>query len=90
MTSGRIGVFAVVVDDSAGSLHTVTGIIGSLKANILSVAHDRTTVDVAIGKAKVVFTVEVRSTKHLASVLAALRDRGYEVRSEAASPAELL
>jgi len=89
MTSGRLGVFAVVIDDIAGSLHTVTGIIGSHKANILSVAHDRATGDVEIGKAKVVFTVEVRSREHLASVLAALRERGYEVRSEAASPAEL-
>jgi threonine dehydratase len=85
MTSGRLGVFAVVIDDIAGTLHAVTGIVGSLKANILSVAHDRTTGDVAIGKAKVVFTVEVRSREHLASVLAALRDRGYEVRSEADS-----
>jgi threonine dehydratase len=85
MTSGRIGVFAVVIDDIAGSLHAVTGIIGSNKANILSVAHDRTTGDVAIGKARVVFTVEVRSREHLASVLAALRDRGYGVRSEAPS-----
>jgi threonine dehydratase len=85
MTSGRIGVFAVVIDDIAGSLHDVTGIVGSHKANILSVAHDRTTGDVAIGKAKVVFTVEVRNREHLASVLAALRERGYEVRSEAVS-----
>jgi threonine dehydratase len=89
MTSGRIGVFAVVIDDIAGSLHDVTGIVGSHKANILSVAHDRATSDVEIGKAKVVFTVEVRSREHLASVLAALRERGYEVRGEAASPAEL-
>jgi threonine dehydratase len=85
MTSGRLGVFAVVIDDIAGSLHAVTGIVGSHKANILSVAHDRATGDVAIGKAKVVFTVEVRSREHLASVLAALRERGYEVRSEADS-----
>lgn len=85
MTSGRIGVFAVVIDDIAGSLHAVTGIVGSQKANILSVAHDRATGDVAIGKAKVAFTVEVRSREHLASVLAELRERGYEVRSEAVS-----
>jgi len=85
MTSGRLGVFAVVIDDIAGSLHAVTGIVGSHKANILSVAHDRTTGDVAIGKAKVVFTVEVRSREHLASVLAALRDSGYGVRGESPS-----
>lgn len=85
MTSGRLGIFAVVIDDIAGSLHAVTGIVGSHKANILSVAHDRTTGDVSIGKAKVVFTVEVRSREHLASVLAALRERGYEVRSDADS-----
>jgi len=86
MTSGRIGVFTVVIDDIAGSLHALTGIIGSYKANILSVAHDRAAGDVEIGKAKVVFTVEVRNREHFAAVLAGLRDRGYGVQSEAASP----
>ena len=83
-TSGRVGVFSVVVDDVAGSLHAVTGVIGERRANIVNVSHDRSTADVPIGKAKVIFTVEVRGREHLAEVFAALRDKGFEVRAGSA------
>jgi len=78
VTSGRIGVFSVVIDDVAGSLHAVTGVIGEQKANILDVAHARLGSDVPIGRTKVVFTVEVRGKGHLGEVFKALRDKGYE------------
>jgi len=81
ITSGRIGVFSVIVDDVAGSLHAVTGVIGGRRANIVNVSHDRAAADVPIGKAKVVFTVEVRGRDHLHEVFAALRDRGFEVNA---------
>jgi threonine dehydratase len=79
VTSGRIGVFSVVIDDIAGSLHAVTGVVGSRRANILDVSHARLAPDVPIGRTKVVFTVEVRGREHLAEVFKALQDRGYEV-----------
>lgn len=79
VTSHRIGVFSVVIDDVAGSLHAVTGVLGAQKANILDVAHARLDRDVPIGRTKVVFTVEVRGRDHLAEVFTALRDKGYEV-----------
>jgi threonine dehydratase len=76
-TSGRIGTFSVVVDDVSGSLHAVTGIIAGARANILSVSHDRVAADLPIGRARVLFTVEVRGREHLDEVFAALRDRGF-------------
>jgi threonine dehydratase len=79
VTSHRIGVFSVVIDDVAGSLHAVTGVLGAQKANILDVAHARLDRDLPIGRTKVVFTVEVRGRDHLAEVFKALRDKGYEV-----------
>ena len=79
ITSGRIGVFSVVIDDVAGSLHRLTGIVGALRANILNVVHDRTAGDVPIGKAKVVFTVEVRGKDHFDEVLASLGEQGFAV-----------
>jgi threonine dehydratase len=72
-------VFSVVIDDAAGSLHTVTGVLGAQKANILDVAHARLDRDVPIGRTKVVFTVEVRGRDHLAEVFRSLRGKGYEV-----------
>jgi threonine dehydratase len=77
-TSNRIASFAVVLDDVAGSLHTVTGVLGHERANILNVAHDRTAGDVPIGRTRVLFTVEVRGRAHLAAVLDALREEGFE------------
>ncbi len=85
MTSGRIGVVEVVLDDVAGSLHAVTGVLAKEHANVLTVSHDRAAGDVPIGKARVVFTVEVRGREHLARVLAVLRDRGYGAASSADS-----
>jgi threonine dehydratase len=79
ITSNRIGVFSVVIDDVAGSLHAVTGIIGEQRANILNVVHDRTAADVTIGRARVLFTVEMRGRDHLEQVFIALRAKGFEV-----------
>lgn len=79
VTSYRIGVFSVVLDDVAGSLHGITGVLGGQKANILDVVHARLDHDLPIGRTKVTFTVEVRGKEHLAEVFKALRDKGYRV-----------
>jgi threonine dehydratase len=79
VTSHRIGVFSVVIDDVAEGLHAVTGVLGAQRANILDVAHARLDRGVPIGRTKVVFTVETRGRDHLNAVIAALRNKGYEV-----------
>ena len=76
-TSGRIGSFAVVLDDVAGSLHAVTGVIAVSRANVLSVAHDRLAAGVPVGRTRVLFTVEVRGREHFQELLRALEARGY-------------
>jgi threonine dehydratase len=77
VTSNRIGVFEVVLDDIAGSLHAVIDIIASLRANVLDILHDRLAPGLPVGKAKVVFTVEIRGKKHLDKIFADLAERGY-------------
>jgi threonine dehydratase len=79
VTSGRIGTVTVVLDDIAGSLHSVTGVLATTGANVLSVEHVRLASDVPIGRTRVVFTVEVRGKEHLDQVFRALRDKGYEI-----------
>jgi threonine dehydratase len=76
-TSGRIGSFAVVLDDVAGSLHAVTGVIADRRANVLSVAHDRLAAGVPVGRTRVLFTVEVRGREHFQELLRALEAKGY-------------
>ncbi|HYA87963.1 MAG TPA: threonine ammonia-lyase [Nitrospirota bacterium] len=82
VTSNRIGVFEVVLDDIAGSLHAVIDIIASLRANVLDILHDRLAPDLSIGKAKVVFTVEIRGKNHLAKIFDDLENKGYAVREK--------
>ncbi|HBU05809.1 MAG TPA: threonine ammonia-lyase [Nitrospiraceae bacterium] len=80
VTSGRIGVFEVVVDDIPGSLHYVTGVIASHRGNVLSVVHDRLAGDLSVGKTKVVFTVEQKGRAHLEEILSELKAKGFGVK----------
>ncbi len=80
VTSGRIGVFEVTVDDLPGRLHSLAGIISSHRGNILNVAHDRLAEDLSVGKTRVVFTVETRGRSHLEKILSDLTIKGFEVR----------
>jgi len=79
-TSGRIGVLEVTIDDTAGSLHIVTGVIASNRANILDVRHDRLAGNIPFGKAKVIITAEVRGKNHLEHIFLDLAEKGYEVK----------
>jgi threonine dehydratase len=80
VSSGRIGVFEVVVDDIPGSLHYVTGVIASHRGNVLAVVHDRLAGGLPVGKTKVVFTVEVKGREHLEEILSELEAKGFGVR----------
>ncbi len=84
MKSGRIGVFEVTVADVPGSLHSLTGVIASHRANILDVVHNRLSSDLQIGKTQVVFIVETRNREHLEKILSDLENQGFALvkRSE--------
>ncbi len=85
VTSGRVGVFEVIVDDVPGSLRSLTGVIASYRGNILDVMHDRFAGDFPIGKTRVIFTVESRNKEHLEGIILDLRDKGFEVKKRAGS-----
>jgi threonine dehydratase len=80
LSSGRIVVFDVQVDDLPGRLHSLTGVIASHSANILDVVHDRLSLDLPLGKTRVVFTVETRGSGHFEEILADLIQKGFEVK----------
>ncbi len=79
LTSGRIAVFEVTVDDVPGMLQVLTGIIARHRGNILNVVHDRLQADLPIGKTRVIFIVETRTRSHLREILGDIGTRGYEV-----------
>ncbi|MBI4823110.1 MAG: threonine ammonia-lyase [Nitrospirae bacterium] len=74
--SRRIGIFEVVISDTPGSLHAVTGIISAERGNILNVIHNRLSGDIPIGKTKVQFTVELKNKEHLDKIISALKSKG--------------
>lgn len=80
VTSGRIAVFEVTIDDLPGRLHALTGIIASRNGNILDIAHDRLASGLAIGETRVVFTVETRGPGHLRDILSAFAKQGLPAR----------
>lgn len=80
VSSGRIGVFDVTVDDVPGSLHLLTGIVASARGNILDVVHDRLAGDLPVGKTRVVFTIETRGEAQLEEILSLISKEGFEVR----------
>lgn len=80
VTGKRIGLFEVTASDIPGSLHALTGIISSSRANIINVVHDRLAEDLSVGKTRIIFTVEIRGEGHLEEILSDLSAQGYEVK----------
>jgi threonine dehydratase len=78
VSSGRIGVFEVTVDDVPGRLHSLAGIIADRRGNILNVAHDRLSADLPVVKTRVIFTVETKGKEHLDEILSALQEKGFQ------------
>ncbi len=79
VTSGRLGIFEVILNDVPGSLHSLTGIISSHRGNIVDVLHDRITGNLPIGRTRVVLVIETRGKEHLNEILLDLEDKGFEV-----------
>lgn len=79
VSSGRIGVFKVVVDDVPGGLNKITNIIASQRGNIINIVHDRLSQDVPIGKTVVIFTVETKGVVHLEDIISAIKESGFRI-----------
>lgn len=80
VSSGRISVFEVIMDDVPGSLNTLTGIIASHGGNILHIFHDRLERDIPLGKTRVVFTIESRGKEHVEEILSDIRYKGLDYK----------
>jgi threonine dehydratase len=80
VSSGRIGVFKVIVDDVPGSLNKLTGIIADKRGNVLTVVHDRLAQEIPIGKTIVIFTVETKGHGHLSEIISAIKESGFSVQ----------
>ncbi|HXW69109.1 MAG TPA: threonine ammonia-lyase [Dissulfurispiraceae bacterium] len=77
ISSGRIGVFKVMLDDLPGRLHRLTGVISGQGGNILNVTHDRLVQDIPFGKTLVMLALETRGFEHITEINTAIREAGF-------------
>ncbi|MDT0202259.1 threonine ammonia-lyase [Nocardioides sp. AE5] len=77
--AGRYLSLSVLIPDTPGGLATLLGELAELQANVLEVAHERTSPQLLLDEVEVQVQVETRGADHAATLLARLRERGYTV-----------
>jgi threonine dehydratase len=77
--TGRYLRIRTILKDRPGALLHLTDIIAEHRTNIHAIHHDRTSKDVAMNAAEVELDLETRGEKHVADLLADLREHGYAV-----------
>ena len=76
---GRYLRIRTVLPDRPGALDSLASVISGTGANIYAIRHDRTSRDVAMDNAEVALDLETRGPEHVAELLDALDDAGYDV-----------
>ncbi len=77
--TGRYVKIRTVLKDRPGALDDLLDVISGQRANIYGIQHDRTSRDIAMNAAEVELDLETRGTDHVAQLLDALRDEGFDV-----------
>jgi len=78
--SGRLTRLQVVLRDLPGSLAQVTACLAQANANIEEVHHQRAFTHQPVRSAEVDFVLETRGHEHVAQIIAALAEAGFEAR----------
>ena len=78
-SAGRYLSIGVRIPDSPGGLARLLGQLAEERANVLEVAHERTSVNLSVDEVAVRVQLETRGPEHAEAVLAALREHGYRV-----------
>ncbi len=77
--SGRNCSLSIKLYDKPGQLSAVCNVIARLGGNIISVNHERVNVSTHINGCTIRVILETRNIEHIASILAGLKEAGYEV-----------
>jgi threonine dehydratase len=78
-SAGRYLNIHVRIPDRPGGLARLLGELADEGANVLEVAHQRTSISLSIDEVEVHVQVETRGPEHAEAVLARLREHGYRV-----------
>ena len=76
--SGRLARLRVDIRDVPGALADVATLLGRLGANIDEVQHQRAFSSLSVERAQVEVVVQTRGAEHIARILAAMREQGYQ------------
>jgi threonine dehydratase len=79
VSNGRYVKLRTVLKDRPGALEELLAVIAEHRANIYAIQHDRTSRNIGMDDTEVELDLETRGPDHVESLLAALRERGYEV-----------
>jgi threonine dehydratase len=70
----------VRIKDRPGQMEQLSGVIADHGANIQDVRHDRSSPELDVGEAYLVFTVETSGASQARAIIRSIRGHGYEVR----------
>jgi threonine dehydratase len=79
--AGRFLQLRVRIPDRPGSLATLLGHLAATGANIVTVGHVRTGVELLVGEVEIEAEIETKGPDHCGRVLERLANAGYDVRS---------
>jgi threonine dehydratase len=77
--NGRYLNFHCVIPDRPGGLAHLLSELAASGANVLEVAHERTSTTLHIGDVEVALQLETRGPEHADAVMSRLRDHGYRI-----------
>lgn len=80
--NGRFIRLICELPDVPGSLGKLSSLLGSIKANIVQIFHDRSTRGLAIDRAVVEISLETKSVEHQEEILRILKENGYKPREK--------
>ena len=78
--SGRLCRLSITTRDVSGTLWGITGAVAVARANIVSIEHDRASVDLELGQTQIDLVIETNGPEHIALVEAELGKAGFEYR----------
>ncbi|MDL4864187.1 pyridoxal-phosphate dependent enzyme, partial [Halomonas elongata] len=76
--SGRIVRVRVGISDVPGALSELTNLLAEQRANVITIAHQRTFTDLSLRATEVEATLETLGREHTRDVIEALRAEGYD------------
>ncbi len=79
---GRFLRLEIELPDVPGSLGRLTTLMGTVKANIVQIFHDRFSIDLPIDKTIVELSLETKGYEHREEILKLLRENGYRPKEK--------